>query len=50
MKFKTMTIQIRNSNVKHCTTKFSAGPEKFQENTIINSDYKQTMVTVPLKE
>jgi hypothetical protein len=49
MKFKTMTTQIRNGNDKHCTTKFSAGPEKFQETTSINSDYKQTMVRVPLK-
>jgi len=50
MKFKTMTTQIRNRNVNHCITKFSAGPEKFQETTTINSDYKQAMVTMPLKE
>jgi hypothetical protein len=50
MKFKTMPTQIRKGNVKHCTTKFSVGPEKFQETTTINSDYKQTMVTVPMKE
>jgi hypothetical protein len=30
MKFKTMTTHIRNGNVKYCTTKFSADPEKFQ--------------------
>jgi len=50
MKFKTMTTQIRNGYVSHCTTKFSAGTEKFQETTIINSDYKQAMVTMHLKE
>jgi hypothetical protein len=50
MKFKTMTTQIRNRNVNHCTLKFSAGPEKFQETTTINSEYKQAMVTMQLKE
>jgi hypothetical protein len=50
MKFKTMTTQIRNGNANHCTTKFSASPETFQETTTINSDYKQAMVTMPLKE
>jgi hypothetical protein len=47
---KTMTTQIRNGNVNNCTTKFSAGPEKFQETTTINSNYKDAMVTMPLKE
>jgi len=50
MKFKTMTTQIRNGNVNHCTTTFSEGAKKFQETTTINSDYKQAMVTLQLKE
>jgi hypothetical protein len=45
-----MRTQIRNGNVNHCTTKFSASPEKFQETTTINSDYKQAMVTMQMKE
>jgi len=50
MKFKTMTTQITNGYVNQCTTKFSAGTKKFQETTTINSDYKQAMVTMQLKE